>query len=142
MTRAVVLARVERELLAAEEALQQGKPGRARAAARRAAGFALEGWASRRTAHHPRPDWPREALARLQMAQSDPALPPAVQEAVHQLTLTVPAEYDAIERADPEDRAEIERRIAIINRKEHVAREDSLLAAARVVADWVAGQMP
>ncbi|MBI4770340.1 MAG: hypothetical protein HY784_08025 [Chloroflexi bacterium] len=133
MTRAEASENIQRELRRAEQALAEGIDSRARACARRAAGYALEWWQQR----NPRPDWPREAFARLQLARDDPALPPRVRAAARQLSLTVPAKLDAIDRVAPDERAAVSRRIVAINRREHIPQEAQLLDEARAVIDWV-----
>ncbi len=130
-------ASIAEELRRAEEARRHGQVGRARAAARRAAGRALEWWLE----VNPRPDWPRAAFDRLQHVARDEAFPPQVREAARRLTLTVAPEPDAEGRVLPKAREAVRERVAQRREAERVPGDEEAMRQAQVIIDWVTRQM-
>jgi len=129
--------RIAEELLRAEEAQRLGLEGRARAAARRAAGHALAWWLE----VNPRPDWPRSAFERLQRVARDEAFPPPIREAARLLTLPVAPEPDAEQRVPPEALQAVRERLAQMKGVERVPGDTEALNLAQMIIDWVREQL-
>ena len=88
---------IERELAAAQAALQVGNEGKARVCARRAAGLAAEGWLER----HQDRQWSGDAMEYLRRVQQDSSFPAAVREAAERLSTPVPKQHEVPFTADP-----------------------------------------
>jgi len=88
---------IERELAAAQAALQTGNDGKARVCARRAVGLATEAWLE----HHPDRQWRGDAMEYLRQIQQDQAFPVSVREAAERLTTPVPKQHEAPFTTDP-----------------------------------------
>ena len=88
---------IDRELAAAQAALQAGNEGKARVCARRAVGLAAEAWLER----HADRLWRGDAMEYLRQIQQEASFPSPVREAAERLSTSVPKQHEAPFTADP-----------------------------------------
>ena len=93
----MALPQIDRELAAAQAALQSGNDGKARVCARRAVGLATEAWLAR----HPDRNWRGDAMEYLRQIQQNAIFPASIKEAAERLTTPVPKQHEAPFTADP-----------------------------------------
>jgi hypothetical protein len=95
-------ARIAAELNAAEQALAEDNPGRARVCARRAAGLAIRAWYQRRES----PAWSGDAMTQLVRLRADTDVPGPIRQAAVRLTTKVDEEHKLPFEDDPVQDAE------------------------------------
>ncbi len=89
--------RIEQELARARQARVEGKEGRARVCARRAAGLAIRAYYQRREGRQ----WGGDALTQLKRLQDDRVVPEGVRAAAARLTTKVDFDHRLPFAADP-----------------------------------------
>ncbi len=94
MTRVIL---IERELAAAEAAMQEANSGKARVCARRAVAHATEAWLDRL----PVRKWRGDAMGHLRQIQQDASLPLPIRQAAERLSTTVSRKHAAPFTTDP-----------------------------------------
>ena len=88
---------IDRELAAAQAALQSGNDGKARVCARRAVGIAAEAWLEQQSDRQ----WRGDAMEYLRQIQQEASFPLPIRQAAERLITPVPRQHEAPFTADP-----------------------------------------